>query len=368
MIETDAEGNVARVASASRADMWFFPSGQGEGQSRLHVRLQRAVSLSPGQPAAKYQFDEKAEGDIPVPAFSRDRTKFRTFGELRELLSVPEGMDRVAMPKRELAMQLAERQALSMIGESLSSRGRVTMLDEGGREVVVRGSRLEWVKDGWAVLAAKGGETVDVEMTREGASGGARRLVLRARSARLGVSVAPSGTRGGVELDLTLERVRTFAVGDAEVGGERASLPVTGLALAGLDEESFVSRGCEDLLAEAERRAEDPGLAAAGAKLRAEIVRLRHDVRAKQQERWAMAASCLAMVLTGAVTAVRLSRSQPLTVYLWTFFPALGCLVTISGGQQTMRDGSMLGAVILWAGVLALLVYALVVYRRLARH
>jgi hypothetical protein len=55
-------------------------------------------------------------------------------------------------------------------------------------------------------------------------------------------------------------------------------------------------------------------------------------------------------------------------VYLWTFVPAIVSLVTISGGQQMVRQAGTNGLVLMWAGVGGLTLYTLLVYRSLARH
>jgi lipopolysaccharide export LptBFGC system permease protein LptF len=123
--------------------------------------------------------------------------------------------------------------------------------------------------------------------------------------------------------------------------------------------------------AAAERaRASAPGTALRDAydDLTRELGALSREITSKQHERAALSVSCFVMVLTGAVTAVRLSRSQPLTVYLWTFFPALLAIMTIAGGQNMTHNAGVIGLPLLWAGVASLLAYTLAVYARLARH
>jgi hypothetical protein len=81
-----------------------------------------------------------------------------------------------------------------------------------------------------------------------------------------------------------------------------------------------------------------------------------------------MALSCAVMILTGAVTALLFSRKLPLTVYLWTFLPALATIVTISGGQQLVHQIGPAGLTLMWSGVAALGLYTFIVFLKLARH
>jgi len=114
--------------------------------------------------------------------------------------------------------------------------------------------------------------------------------------------------------------------------------------------------------------APDAFVAAPAAELANEIRLLRNEVVSKQHERFAAAAACAVMVVSGAVTAVSLSQSLPLTVYLWSFFPALATTILISSGQQLAHDKGTPGLLVLWGGVAVLGAYAFMGYWRLARH
>jgi lipopolysaccharide export LptBFGC system permease protein LptF len=104
------------------------------------------------------------------------------------------------------------------------------------------------------------------------------------------------------------------------------------------------------------------------ASLRKKIDEVLREALSKQHERWAMAASCLVVMLTGAITALLLSQRMPLTTYLWTFIPGLISWVTISGGQQLTEQSGTRGLLMMWSGVGLLGVYAGVMYWRLSRH
>jgi Lipopolysaccharide export system permease LptF/LptG len=111
-----------------------------------------------------------------------------------------------------------------------------------------------------------------------------------------------------------------------------------------------------------------PALQAAMDDLDKSMRKLNREVTAKRHERMAMAASCFVMVVAGAVIALRLSRRLPMTVYMFTFVPAVICIVTISGGQQLTVQSGTPGLLLMWSGVAGLLLYAWLQLRSLAKH
>jgi lipopolysaccharide export LptBFGC system permease protein LptF len=98
------------------------------------------------------------------------------------------------------------------------------------------------------------------------------------------------------------------------------------------------------------------------------IGKLNREILSKIHERWAMSATCLVMAVAGAVTAMRLGGAMPLTVYLWSFIPALAGVITITSGQQLTHDMGVPGLFVLWGGVGLLVVYTVVSYLHVARH
>jgi hypothetical protein len=155
--------------------------------------------------------------------------------------------------------------------------------------------------------------------------------------------------------------------------GEVRERPIADLRLKGGQERRVLEMGVSSLLERAAERgagrpAEAEVLAGPAGKLREHVDDLMREVVSKEHERYAMSAACLVMVLTGAIMAMRLRNALPLTVYLWAFFPALGTVVAISGGQQLVHGKGAIGLPVLWSGVVVLAVWMLVEYRRLARR
>jgi hypothetical protein len=64
---------------------------------------------------------------------------------------------------------------------------------------------------------------------------------------------------------------------------------------------------------------------------------------------------------------MHLKHATPLIIYLWSFFPALGTIIMMEAGGQTIASRGPVGLPVLWAGVAALAVLAAIVYRRMTR-
>jgi lipopolysaccharide export LptBFGC system permease protein LptF len=121
------------------------------------------------------------------------------------------------------------------------------------------------------------------------------------------------------------------------------------------------------LLEEAASAQEGSAVRSEATGLAEEITSLEREVLSKSQERWALSASCLVMVLLGAVMAMRLKDATPLVVYLWSFFPALISVVVTESGQQATHSHGVWGLPLLWAGVFGLGGLLLFTFRRMAR-
>lgn len=373
VLQLDKDGYVEREIFATRADLWFYDGRNGEGDDRsmVLVRLQNPLSTSPKEGVNRGSFASE-ENLWTIPSLLRDNPKFLSFTELRQLQREPERFDRVDAWRRDLAVQMARLDAQAELAAALKDEGRAELLDSRGEAVVLRAGGMAPAGDAWRLAPGREGG-VSVEMVRGKGEVG-QRTIVSAREATLRVETGAGPVRRlEIRVDLRDARTRLTAGSDeGEQGGERALVSVAGLSMASHPERAMLGKGAWELAREGERRG--PGLDAndpvvrATRSLREGMRKLMGEVWSKQNERWAMAASCLVMVLTGALTALRQGHRLPLVVYLRTFLPALVCLVTISGGQQTLMEHGLLGMALMWGGVGGLSLYALLMYLVAARH
>ena len=96
---------------------------------------------------------------------------------------------------------------------------------------------------------------------------------------------------------------------------------------------------------------------------------LERQVISRLNRRYALSLTAMLLLLLGSILAMVLRHSQPLTIYMWAFLPALLDLVLISSGSSMIRSGSVtVGLVMMWSGNGILLLCATTAYLRLARH
>jgi lipopolysaccharide export LptBFGC system permease protein LptF len=374
-IEVDANGAVKREFFAKQADLWFMSdaasrqAGLAQGVSLMHVRLKSATTMSPEEGVNRAGFKDEVTYSWTVPQVLSDNPKYLTFSELRNLRKVPEGIDYVESRRRALAYLLAKEAAAAEIGSALKSSGQVSLLDRNGSAVILRAAALDRKDDSLALRPTTSGE-IELEF-RRGTNG--QRSIVSAKKAELRLDASGTGASGrlSVGVDMTTARTRAIAAdGSDRVGGENEKASFREMVLPSRPENRYLSLGSYDVSAAAAEVQASPGSAidATNKELRREIGSLMRRVTAKQHERWALAVACLLMVMTGSLTALKFQGSLPLTVYLASFVPALACIVTISGGQQTVTDAGLPGLILLWGGVVGLGAYAYATYRKVARH
>ncbi len=365
----------------SRATIWLFHGAEiarragteaREGTLAL-IRLGDAVLRRAGD-RTMVRVSERLEiGPTFLPgAFSND-PKFLTWRELHELPSHPDRMEFIGWRKRELAYELALVETFEAIRSELREGGRVRLRRPLGEPIYLEGTDIAGREFGWEVIPPAEGP-IEVMVLRDGR--GDTRSVTRwqAADAVLRPIREPSRQERRLELELELHGARVVSGTDDGGQGERESLVFGSLVLPEVDPAALASMDLDELLARVDAQLASIGprrgeaLRAKRNELLHRIERLRREVLSKRHERLAMSLSCLVMVLTGAVVALRLRYATPLVVYLWSFFPALAALITINGGQQLVHRAGEAGLPLLWGGNLALMLYTLIAYRGLARH
>ncbi|HBS27915.1 MAG TPA: hypothetical protein DEB06_00340 [Phycisphaerales bacterium] len=159
--------------------------------------------------------------------------------------------------------------------------------------------------------------------------------------------------------------------GSAPSSRDRSS--ITALTRAGAPPPRFAAMPVATLLAEARAPAtladaDEPDLIKSRRRLDDRERALQREITSKQHERAAYAGASLVAVLCGCVAALRRQGALPLTTYLWSFFPALGAVITIGAGQGLTHAVGAPGLVLLWGGVAALSIYTALEFSRLCRH
>lgn len=405
VVKLDDKGAVEGQVSASRADVWFRRSTSGRAGAAGKPVTQVIIRPRDMAGVGTLQRGQAEETTLQfeVPNAFSENVKFLSFSELRAVRDRPDRIDKVDRVKRELAVVVAEREVVAGVAADLASTGRAEFLDPYGQErVTVFGSGLRTTRrEGQPnprvleILPARGGGVTVERAERVAGAGAGWRVTTTSRGAsavlRLRSSPEPDETAGRVTVQLlnvatrragaegeleTPEEILTGRAGagaDPRLAGEAQKSVIADLRYAGVDAPGALQAPTDEVVRRAEgamaaKPADARVLDRPLADLRKRTRLLMHEILSKEQERFAMSAACLVMVLVGAVMAMRLRGALPLTVYLWAFFPALATVLAISGGQQLTHTHGWPGLSVLWAGVGALGLFALAEFARLARH
>lgn len=386
----DSDNNTTGLASSQTAHVFVYPTETSTGQTagapitrgEAVVRLVNGVGVTGNRYA---RFEEHALPRIPIPYAFSDDPKFLTFGELRALREHPERMHFVETRRRALVSQLARQQILAEIQTELTNAGRLALLTPEGGRVVIRAADISLdpaSSSGTSYIVEPAGPRTPIYIDELPPEGSGQPTVINREAAGAFLSLTPDRDLEtplvagrdlrGLPLELELRDVSTAPGTSGAGAGDRRRLLLTGLTLPDDPYTRMLAMTPEELL-RLERTQRDPRAERSGAAANLEnrIARLQREVTSKQHERAAMAVSCFVMVLCGAVTAIRLGmtgQSTPLSVYLWSFFPALGAIVSIASGQQLVHDEGPIGLLALWGGVMALAVYTFIVYKNVQKH
>jgi len=385
VVELDKRGDVVSDITTESARLWIFSGDRAQEET---VGASSVVIVQPGpvvfgQSGKLGSADQMNPISIAMPGGFDDNPKYLTFSELVALRSHPESMNWMERKRRDLALVLGERVTTATINDRLRSRNQIELTDQLGGRVTIRASGTTYIpRFRWSLNPLSNNAPIQIEFTHTGMDG--KTPVTTLVSAKTAGLYTLTPARDQPERLITLRLEAEDAVVTAR-GASDAVKPVNAgqQALYKLENLSLIDDPVLDLidpkkspsaklLADAQPRIDanpsDSFVKGPALHLQDRIQRLGREITSKQHERFAMAAACLVMVVAGAVTALRLGLSMPLTVYLWSFFPALATVITVSSGQQLTHDVGPRGLLVLWAGVAFLGIYALVGYRKVARH
>ena len=376
-IEFDEQGTIQREVTADKAWVWLFPGRDDAdaktGGTTIRMVLPHVIAVGDG--------DFAEARDMPlvwaVPGAFNDDPKYLSWHALRQLRHDPDRMNWIDSRRRTLARHIAERWSTTTINDAMHEGGAAELIG-AGRRLVVHGSGIRWNGREWRwdILRSQRDRPVKVELDR-GNEGQPPVLLLAEVASMRSQMLKDLSSSQQLTFELTLERVTGWGgddvggVGGGGVpGGQRELLAFGDLHPAENPLDELLTKSSAELLAIAEPRVEagDKFLAGPTNDLRDRIARLQREVTGKQNERVAMSVACFVMILTGAMSALRLRDSLPLTVYLWSFFPGLVTILTISAGVQGVEPMGTPGLLLLWGGVALFSVYAVVVYLNLRKH
>lgn len=388
-LELDSTGKVVSENFAKRAWLTFYRSALDAPDDPVD-RPGRTVTVVAMSLEGNQRFGADVTGSAessnwvqPVTGGLRDDPKQLNTGELAELPEHPDRYGDINTFRRGLALTVVQNHWLKTIDQTLRKDRRVRLVDSERREYIIHAAALDRAGEVW-VLRPLPGRDIEVERHQPAQAGKAAPPGTRfiAKAARLAPEKDDSQPLlRTVSLGLSMQNVSGQSLNETTrqepAEGETAGGPgVTTektygrLSLPDSSQRDLVGMPSLKLLAEIEARGlmEDPSIRPAADDLRQRITNLGKHVLSIQHQRAAQVAACLVMVLTGGVTAIRLGSCLPLTVYLWSFFPAILAILTISAGQHATRSVGYPGLIVLWGGVALLAAYAFAAFTAAKKH
>ncbi|MEO1008458.1 MAG: LptF/LptG family permease [Planctomycetota bacterium] len=383
VLQLNEDGSVKNWGAGATAVVWIMPPREGDlpGLRVSEVIYSVEEAVGDAGPVADGRVGSLS-GALQMPGGVSDDPKFLTFGELREARRNPDPLSLVDTPRRDLAFHLAQRRVMDRLVSEIRARGSAQLRGPDGERLIVRTGGIAWSDEppGWRLEPRRTGldaGTIEIERYRPGASG--TRAVERFEAAGARVSAALTGDPGdrGLALTIVAREVRTALAqpeaGRERLGGMRQQATFGPLQIEDDPVAECLAMSSGTLLAEIEARNdrlgyEDRFLAPPAEVLRDRLSDLDREILSKQHERMALSVATLVMVIGGALAAVRFQNTPPLVVFLWSFFPALGTVLAISGGQQMTHDFGVPGLAMLWGGVAALALAAAGTFVLAARH
>ena len=384
-IDTTDDNRIKNSLVTSKAEVYVLPSPETDSRSERTASIIVSEGWGSKENGDAGWFTRLPTIALPIPNAFRDDPKFLTWAELRALRKNPDRMDFVHTRSMDLAYFLARRATTAAIDADLRASGQAKLITQAGEPLLLRAGGIHWDRaaDAWVIRPNPDTHAIEIEWWRSdetGIPGSAGITRITPRTAFLSASIDTHTANRELTINLDLRDARVddanADVGDdigGDTGSRRTQLALDGLHMAYDPLTEFTEKSAYELLAIAEpqiNREENPVhiLRHPTHQLRREVDSLQREITSKQNERWALASACLIMVITGAITAIRLRDAQPLFVYLWSFFPALASIITIMSGQQLTHQSGAVGLLLLWAGVAGLAAYTFLSFLSIRKH
>jgi lipopolysaccharide export LptBFGC system permease protein LptF len=387
LVKADPDGTVTIDGTAKRAWILLLPVWALGDEDRARINnddatavLMKFIDMTINREGSPITVDPFTLPAFPIPRVFKDDPKFMTSAEMKSLRDNPDQMNFVDIHRIELAKGIASTQAFREVAAQARDGRAIEFISPStSGSVTVLAGGLSSTDGKWTLLPHPQTKKIEIEITN--ASGRTDRL--RAGKAIIDPEraspddplAATAASKPTLDFTLALTDVQVLGSLDTDrPTTETASAQYTGLRFKQDPLDQILSIPSPELLAYAQPYITEGTpeyaefLVARADRLEYRLNDLQKEILSKVHERWAMAGAALIMVLAGSVIALQLKNAQPLAVYQWSFFPALGTIVLISGGQQSIHNSGVLGIPVIYSGILILLVYTWFALRKVSRY
>lgn len=388
LVKAEPDGTVTIDGTARRAWILLLPAWALGPEDRARINnddatavLMKFIDMTINRQGSPITVDPFTLPAFPIPRVFKDDPKFMTGTEMSELRHHPDRMNFVDSKRIDLAKGLAATEVLRLVAAQARAGQAIEMHTDSGTHLSILAGGFSAQDGRWALQPTGASDRIEIRVVDD--SGHTDRL--SAATATIAQERAraddPLSSQTATSPVLTF----TLALGGVRVMGaitpdgqatytEQAATQYTALRLNNDPLSQLLTHPSPELLAIAQPYITPgtdqyaPYLVPTAERLRDQIEDLDREILSKVHERYAMAGAALVMVLAGSVIALRLKDAQPLVVYMWSFFPALGTIILIATGQDAVHETGPVALPLVYLGLLILLVYTWVAYRRLIRH
>lgn len=391
MVEANDDGSIRIDGTAARAWILLLPAWalSPEDRPRIANDNDRAVvmkfeDLTINEEGDAVAWDSVTSPAIPIPRVFKDDPKFMSAQEMRDLNENPDLMNFVDRRRIELARAIASTEALKDLTTKIDSGQPIVFRAGPNQTITVLAGSIERSRKQWVLKPLESTGTIEIEITRTSARSSTSRTSSTDRLSVLSAVINPNTTAkidpfdaasstNNLAMKLELFNI-TIESNDAATQTQIAQTEYASLNIDNDPLPELLEIPSARMLEVAQPyRSEDSiqynsTIARLANYLEFEVDHLAREVLSKTHERWAFSLSSLIMVLAGGVTAMRLRHSQPLIIYLWSFFPALLTVLFIAGGQQAVHKSGAVALPLLWSGILLIIVYTLNALRKVSKH
>jgi len=383
IVKAEDDGTVTIDGTAERAWIQVRPAWSLNDEDRARIGnddatavLMKFIDLTIDREGSPITVDPFTLPAFPIPRVFKDDPKFMTGTEMIALKSDPDQMNFVDNKRVDLAKGIASIDVYRDIKERARRGESIELTSPSSLRVTILAGGFNATSEQWALLPNSVTNTIEILVSNP-SSGRTDRL--RAQSATLRPEQArtndplQSPAFNTPTLTFTLDLQGVAILGEDDTSTESSSTQYNGLRFDSDPLDDLLKLPSYELLDHAIPYTTEASpqyaefLVKPANRLRLQIEDLQREITSKQHERWAMALASFTMVLAGSVIALRLRTAQPLVVYMWSFFPALGTIILIASGQEAIHERGLVALPFIYIGVLALMTYTLFAFRRLAR-
>lgn len=360
------DGTIVREGTAEQADVYLF---RERGQTWVSIRFRNVMMYDAESEKGHLAFLEHSDlAPIALPNPVRDRPRFMSWPELRELGREPERYDKVRERKATLAETIAGEQLLRMIETAVTGAStKGVMLRAAGEDQRYQVIAPTITREAHGLALSS---TVASPVRVLFYSGGVRAREMQAKSGT--ITVDNDANEKEPRVRITLQNVVTTDLWTSRQGAERTNVslprvgwmdPLTG-NLGELSIKELVKRGRGGFETSTPVQVDCD-------KLEYEIARLGRRIVVQLHERAAAAVSCALVLIFGATISMKMRGGMPLAVYFWSFMLALVAVIIGRTGGNLINDpehGMALGLLVMWTGNILIGGIFTAVYLKLAKN